>query len=107
MPLKIMPVQEADERYKQARRSALETLDEWVELKTKLSAGLKRAEAVVVELPTSKIKNLRPTFKRRTRNYIKKLRLPYTVRAMKDSSGTEVVIVANESAQPVSTKKKR
>lgn len=103
MPITIMAADEAAERFKQARKSALETLEEWRNLKVKLGAGLKRGTAIVVELPKdSKIKNLRSTFKRRARNYVHKLQLGYEVRAMQ-ASGKEVVIITNnESEAPVS-----
>lgn len=107
MPLKIMTVQEADTKYRQARKSSITSMEEWEELKIKLGAGLKRSEAVIVELtPDPKNKNLRASFKRNVRKLVKKLRMDYTVRAMRDSaSGMDVVIVANESEQPVSRKR--
>jgi hypothetical protein len=95
MPIKKLTVEQAATKYHQARRSALEELEEWHELKSQLN-GIRKGEALVVELPNSKIKNLRATFKRRTRNYIRKKQLPLTVRSMTDSSGVNVVIVESE-----------
>jgi predicted DNA-binding protein (UPF0278 family) len=108
VPLKIMTVQEADTKYRQARKSSITSMEEWEELKIKLGAGLKRSEAVIVELtPDPKNKNLRASFKRNVRKLVKKLQMDYTVRAMRDSaSGMEVVIVANESEQPASQSRK-
>jgi predicted DNA-binding protein (UPF0278 family) len=108
VPLKIMTVQEADTKYRQARKSSITSMEEWEELKIKLGAGLKRSEAVIVELtPDPKNKNLRASFKRNVRKLVKKLRMDYTVRAMRDSaSGMDVVIVANESEQPASPSRK-
>ncbi len=103
MPLKVIPLAEAETKFRQARKTALETLEEWRDLKVQLSAGIKPNSAIVVELPkNSKIKNLRSTFKRRSRNYVRKLQLGYEVRGMKDSSGTEVVIISNHSDAPAS-----
>jgi predicted DNA-binding protein (UPF0278 family) len=109
VPLKIMTVQEADTKYRQARKSSITSMEEWEELKIKLGAGLKRSEAVIVELtPDPKNKNLRASFKRNVRKLVKKLRVDYTVRAMRDSaSGMDVVIVANESEPPASPSRKR
>jgi predicted DNA-binding protein (UPF0278 family) len=108
MPIRVMSVEQANEKFRQARKSSITSMEEWEELKIKLSAGLKRAEAVVVELtPDPKNKNLRASFKRNVRKLVKKLRLDYTVRAMRDSaSGMDVVIVANESEQPAITSRK-
>jgi len=79
-------------------------LDEWEELRIKLGAGLKRAEAVVVELtPDPKNKNLRASFKRNVRKLVKRLKLDYSVRAMR-SGDIDVVIVSNDE-QPVSRKR--
>jgi len=108
VPLKIMTVQEADTKYRQARKSSITSMEEWEELKIKLGAGLKRSEAVIVELtPDPKNKNLRASFKRNVRKLVKKLRMDYTVRAMRDSaSGMDVVIVANESEHTASPSRK-
>jgi predicted DNA-binding protein (UPF0278 family) len=108
MPIKVMSVDQANERFRQARKSSITSMEEWEELKIKLGAGLKRSEAVIVELtPDPKNKNLRASFKRNVRKLVKKLRMDYTVRAMRDSaSGMDVVIVANESEQPTSKSRK-
>lgn len=108
MPIRVMSVEQANEKFRQARKSSITSMEEWEELKIKLSAGLKRAEAVVVELtPDPKNKNLRASFKRNVRKLVKKLRMDYTVRAMRDSaSGMDVVIVANESEQHASQSRK-
>jgi predicted DNA-binding protein (UPF0278 family) len=108
MPIKVMSVDQANERFRQARKSSITSMEEWEELKIKLGAGLKRSEAVIVELtPDPKNKNLRASFKRNVRKLVKKLRLDYTVRAMRDSaSGMDVVIVANESEQHASQSRK-
>jgi predicted DNA-binding protein (UPF0278 family) len=108
MPIRLMSVEQANEKFRQARKSSITSMEEWEELKIKLGAGLKRAEAVVVELtPDPKNKNLRASFKRNVRKLVKKLRLDYTVRAMRDSaSGMDVVIVANESEQHASQSRK-
>jgi predicted DNA-binding protein (UPF0278 family) len=108
MPIRLMSVEQANEKFRQARKSSITSMEEWEELKIKLSAGLKRAEAVVVELtPDPKNKNLRASFKRNVRKLVKKLRLDYTVRAMRDSaSGMDVVIVANESEHTASQSRK-
>jgi hypothetical protein len=108
MPLKNMSVAQADERYRQARKSALEALPEWIQLKERMNAGIKPGDAIVVELPKdSKIKNVRATLKRRARNYSRKMQFSYSVRAMRDNSGVDVVIVANESAHPTSSRKSK
>jgi predicted DNA-binding protein (UPF0278 family) len=108
MPIRVMTVEQANDKFRQARKSTITSMPEWEELKIKLGAGLKRAEAVVVELtPDPKNKNLRASFKRNVRKLVKKLRLEYTVRAMRDSaSGMDVVIVANESEQHASQSRK-
>jgi hypothetical protein len=99
MPIKTLSIAAAAERYAQGRKAALDKLDEWTQLKARLSAGIKSGEAVIVELPkNSTIRNLRSTFKRRTRNYVRKMKLGYDVRSMKDSSGVEVVIIENTGA---------
>lgn len=101
-PVKVMTVEQAESKFKQARKSVVAEMDEWLELKTKLSDGLKRQEAVVVELePDPKNKNLRATFKRHTKKYVKKLKLPYSIRAMRSSDGVDVIIVSHDE-QPVS-----
>jgi hypothetical protein len=104
MPIKIMSVEQANERFRQARKSSITSMEEWEELKMKLSAGLKRAEAVVVELkPDPKNKNLRASFKRNVRKLVKRLKMDYSVRAMR-SGDVDVVIISNEE-QPTSRKK--
>jgi hypothetical protein len=103
-PIKVMDLETANQKYRQARKSSITGMDEWVELKTKLSDGLKRAEAVVVELkPDPKNKNLRASFKRNVRKLVKRLKMDYSVRAMR-SGDVDVVIVSNEE-QPVSRRK--
>lgn len=101
MPIKVMSVEQADAKYKQARKSTITAMEEWLDLKAKLADGLKRQEAVVIELaPDPKHKNLRASFKRNVRKHIKKLRLPYSVRAMRDSaSGNDVVIISADEQQ--------
>jgi hypothetical protein len=102
LPIKILSIEAAAQRYAQGRKAALDNLEEWTELKKRLNSGIKHGEAVIVELPKdSKIKNLRSTLKRRARNFIRKQKLGYDVRSMKDSSGVEVVIIEN-AGQPVS-----
>ena len=104
MPIKVMTVEQANERFRQARKSSITSMPEWEELKIKLSSGLKRAEAVVVELtPDPKNKNLRASFKRNVRKLVKRLKMDYGVRAMR-SGDIDVVIVSNEE-QPTSRKK--
>jgi hypothetical protein len=104
MPIKVMSVEQANEKFKQARKSSITGMDEWDELRIKLGSGLKRAEAVVVELtPDPKNKNLRASFKRNVRKLVKRLKLDYSVRAMR-SGDVDVVIVANDE-QPVSRKR--
>jgi hypothetical protein len=104
VPIKVMSVEQADTKYRQARKSSITNMPEWEELKIKLGAGLKRAEAVVVELtPDPKNKNLRASFKRNVRKLVKRLKLDYGVRAMR-SGDVDVVIVSNEE-QPVSRKR--
>ncbi|MGA8151430.1 MAG: hypothetical protein WB952_10815 [Terriglobales bacterium] len=105
MPIKVMSVEQANERFKQARKSSITGMAEWEELRIKVGAGLKRGEAVVVELtPDPKNKNLRASFKRNVRKLVKRLKMDYTVRAMR-SGDVDVVIVANEE-HPVSTRKR-
>jgi hypothetical protein len=105
MPIKVMTVQEADAKYRQARKSTITSMPEWEELKLKLTTGLRRSEAVVIELmPDPRNKNLRAGFKRNVRKMVKRLNLGYSVRAMRDgSSGHDIVVVANDE-QPVSTR---
>ena len=104
MPIKVMSVEQANDKFRQARRSSITSMQEWDELKIKLSSGLKRNEAVVVELtPDPKNKNLRASFKRNVRKMVKRLKLDYGVRAMR-SGDVDVVIVSNEE-QPVSRKR--
>jgi hypothetical protein len=101
MPIRILTVEQVDSKYRQARKSVVTEMEEWLELKTKLSDGLKRQEAAVVELALDpKNKNLRGSFKRNVRKYLRKLKLPYSVRAMR-SDGVDVVIVSNDE-QPIS-----
>jgi hypothetical protein len=104
MPIKVMSVEQANEKFRQARKSSITSMSEWEELKIKLSDGLKRSEAVVVELkPDPKNKNLRASFKRNVRKLVKRLKMDYSVRAMR-SGDVDVVIVSNEE-QPVSRRK--
>ena len=105
MPIKVMSVEQANEKFRQARKSSITSMPEWEELKIKLGSGLKRAEAVVVELtPDPKNKNLRASFKRNVRKLVKRLKMDYGVRAMR-SGDIDVVIVSNESEQPTSRRK--
>jgi hypothetical protein len=105
VPIKVMTVEQANERFRQARKSSITSMEEWEELKIKLGEGLKRSEAVVVSLtPDPKNKNLRASFKRNVRKLVKRLHMDYSVRAMR-SGDVDVVIVANESEQPVSRKR--
>ena len=104
MPIKVMSVDAANDKFRQARRSSITSTEEWQELTIKLGDGLKRSEAVVVELtPDPKNKNLRASFKRNVRKLVKRLKMDYSVRAMR-SGNVDVVIVANEE-QPTSRRR--
>ena len=71
MPMKVMTVSKRT-KFRQASKSSITSMEEWEELKIKLGAGLKRREAVVVELtPDPKNKNLRASFKRNVRKLVK------------------------------------
>jgi hypothetical protein len=97
MPIKIMTVEETNLRYKQARQSSVTGMPEYEDLQMKLSAGLRPNESVVIEMPQSATLMQRASFKRCVRKRVKRLALPYSVRAMYDgNSGRHICIVANE-----------
>jgi hypothetical protein len=75
MPIRICKASELTS-HASGRKSVLDTMAEWVELKTKLSNGLKPFEAIEVELPANtRLKALRQSFKNRVDAYLKKLNL--------------------------------
>lgn len=100
-PLKVMSSAEAATKYAGLRKSPITRIVEYQELMVKLGDGLRRAEAVVIELPIDpKSPHARASFKRAAIKMIRRLKLGYSVRAMR-SGDTDVIIVANDE-QPVS-----
>src|ERR1700751_5427038 len=98
MPVRICKVQELTP-HGRGRKSSMDSLSEFLEVKAKLSYGLKPCEAIEVELPTTSPKSLQGTLKRHIVRYIKKLSLSdYEVQAYR-ASGKDFVSVTN-TAQP-------
>ncbi len=73
MPIKVVPIKQLTPHGRGRKPSAIETMDEFIELKTILTHGLKPFEAIEVELKPSKVKTMRELFKRRVTHYLKTL----------------------------------
>jgi hypothetical protein len=101
MPIKIMNADAARQAYAGMRTSPITQTPEFEELRIKLGDGLKRNEAVVIELPFDKAKpHARASMKRAAIKLIKKLRLSYSVRGVRQGD-TDVLLIVNE--EPVVT----
>jgi len=86
---------------KRGRKAAIDTLEEFVQMKTLLSVGLKPQEAIEVVMPPNKPKNLRQTFKAKTVEYLREMGLyDFSVECYV-SNGRNVVIVAYDP--PITT----
>jgi hypothetical protein len=101
MPIRICKASELTPHGRGRKPSAIEDLAEFVDVKTKLSYGLKPFEAIEVELPESPIKTLRELFKRKVSHYLKSLTLTdYEVMAYR-AHGKDYVSVVN--TMPISS----
>jgi len=95
MPLRICKTSDLTS-HMSGRKSVIDGLSEWMELKTKLSNGLKPFEAVEVELPANtRLKALRQSFKNRVDAYLKKLNLTDYEVLSYATGGKEYVSVAH------------
>ena len=98
MPIRICTIESLTPVTRGGHKSAVESLPEWQELRTKLSAGLRPFEAVEVELPSSPVKSLRELLKSRAKAYLKKLSLTdYEVKTYK-GNGKMYVSISNTAA---------
>lgn len=108
MPIRICQVDDLAPRLR-GRRSLVQKLNEYIELKTKLSNGLKPYEAVEVTLPVSHekgMKSILQTFARTIKADLKRLNLSdYVVEAYR--SGNNNVIAVSNQPPNVSPKSKR
>lgn len=110
MPIRICQVDDLAPRLR-GRRSFVQKLNEYIELKTKLSNGLKPFEAVEVTIPVSQekgMKSILQTFARTVKSDLKRLNLSdYVVEAYR-SGNNNVIAVSNQppNTTPTPTKKK-
>lgn len=108
MPIRICSVSDFS-RPVRGRRSIVTQLAEYLDLKTKLSNGLKPNEGVEITLSPSSEKghkSILQTFKRQVQKDLAKLKLnDYEVSAFKNDSGQNVITVAN--LPPIHTMKHR
>lgn len=109
MPIRICTIETLAPRVR-GRRSVVQRLTEYIELKTKLATGLKPFEAVEVRLnPSSEKghKSILQTFKRQIVDDLKHLGIKdYTVSAYK-SEGMNVIAVYNEPVLTNKTSKRK
>lgn len=82
------------------KRRVLESSNEWMMLRAKLSEGLKPHEEIVVSFNARdreqyKIKTLKRVFRDMTKKFVRDAKLPYAVDAY-SSEGNEIIVVRNE-----------
>jgi hypothetical protein len=101
MPVKIMDTSDAHAKYAGIRTSPVTATREYVEMSAKLSDGLRRQESIVVELPIDAAnKHKRASFKRAAIKMIRRLKLPYSVRGLRQGD-LDIILISNE--EPVVT----
>ncbi len=96
MPVRICRADELTPHGRGRKPSAIEESEDFIQLKTKLANGLKRYEAVEVELAPNGIKTHRELFKRRVVKYLATLHMEaaYEVQGYR-AKGKDYVSVAN------------
>lgn len=96
MPLRTCKLEELTP-HPRGRQSGIDKLEELTELKAVLAHGLKPYEAVEIELPNTKIKNLRVLFRRRIIHMLKRLNLRNYKVNMYRAEGREFIAVSHVS----------
>jgi len=99
MPVRICTIKELTP-HGRGRKSTMDSVSEFVEVRMKLANGLKPYEAIEVELPTDHAKSLQGTLKRHIVRLIKKLGLTdYEVQAYR-ANGKDFIAVSNPTPPP-------